>query len=157
LDGDDWKVVTAYGYYACIEPITAVLDSSITLDSSSEASFVESGFLTLDCSGQRYAFSNDAASGPFTGGFVLASAHDRAAYTSNDGNVSSLVTLYSTEIPFGSNCTTLSTPFTTYALPALDNEMAVTGFSNVAYLGPLRLRAFFYSPLTDEIFFDTLE
>jgi hypothetical protein len=151
-----WNVYSATGYIACINKDDGSLQSAIPLDNFGGWMY-ESGFAAVDCGGTRFAYSNSGA-GSFFGGYVFGDLHDSAVYTVNNGSVSTQTQLYSINIPDGVGCQNFSKPpINLYVLPVFENDQAVTGFSNVSYLGPLRIQPAPDTVLADLIFFDSLE
>lgn len=156
-DENDWKVYSASGYFACVEKLSGEFDSSMALTDS--GIYARDGaFNAFDCAADRYAYSSNPSSGPFYGGFVLFASHDHATYTLNEAKLASVVDLFSAGGPaFNSTCSNFAVEFITYALPSFDNQLAVTGFSSVAYSAPLRIQPAADNVLNDVVFFDGFE
>jgi hypothetical protein len=163
-DGACNQVNTSYalyslqGYYACIDGSSGSLSSEIVPPQYANGlgiGIYESGYISPDCIGPRLAYSTGTANGPFFGGFVIASLHNLAAYSPNDGALSTLTIISSNSVG-GGTCQSLGAALE-YAIPVFNNDITVTGLSNVNYSPPLRIQPMPDSALADVIFFDGFE
>jgi hypothetical protein len=155
---DIWKVYSATAYFACMYRVTGEMQFRVELGDEHSGYITDAAFEALGCIGDRFSYTEDVDYGPYYGGYVISGVHNRAAYTKNDGQLSSLVALASRAAPFGTSCATLSgAPLLLYALPSFDNDPGITRFSNVAYDGPLRIQPAPDSVLDDITFFDGFE
>ena len=153
--GNYFGVYSRTGYFACVSVDLGSIDQPISPPGAQGETVYTTGYSKPNCEGQRFAYS--VSPEPFTSGFVSGNGPDvPPVYTVNNGATSLMTALASNQVAGGA-CQELSSGFQQYALPILDNNIAITGISSVRYSPPLRVQPAPDSVLDDTIFFDTFD
>ncbi len=148
-------IVSRTGYYGCFNIGTGQLTNSISpIGFGSSQLVYASGYTSSDCSGQALAYLNGYDT-PYYGGFVLYEGPKGGLIYADAGSVSEPIDINSNSVG-GSACSTFSGA-TDPAIPALRNDINVTGISSSHYVGPFRVQVVPDAALWDLIFFDGFE